>query len=460
MAVLVLLGAGGAAAELLEDVQFSRPEPDEPPVSESDRMHFTPPRAEHAPELDGRLEEGLWEAEAAFLGSFRLGLSATPARHAREAWAAWDQEALYVAVRLEREPGTELRVLTHEPDDGAIWEDDEIEMFLDPLLTGTHYCQLILNSEGVLYDAEHRLVEVPDPGAAEPGATRLERRTDLTWSSDLERAVSIEDTHWTVEMALPLASIGLTGAPAGHQLGFNLTSADWDTEEYTTLSPVSDWHDPRQFGLLALGPPRVRVKELDLSGVGQGRNLLRLELEHLRGPTGDFLLTMTFEAAGQWLQRERAFAMAEGDLARVGLVFDVQADSGPWNARVQVLGPERRPVYVSRRTGVLPGPMRVRLASRASFADGPAVPMVVRLGVGRLTARRLSLRARLLAPGGEVVAEQAIGAVEGPVMAAVMPVTDLAPGIYALQMDALSDDRVVASGSDALRVAASPFEET
>ncbi|MGC9319440.1 MAG: sugar-binding protein, partial [Armatimonadota bacterium] len=429
-----------------------------PPVAESDRMHFAPPMADQPPELDGRLAEDLWEAGGAHLGSFRLGLSPAPARHAREAWAAYDQQALYVAVRLQREPGTELRVLTHEADEGAIWEDDEIEMFLDPFLTGTHYYQLILNSEGVLYDAQHRLVEVPDPGGSEPGATRMERRTDLSWSSGLQRAVAIEETHWTVEMALPLASVGLEGAPAGHQLGFNLTSADWDTEEYTTLSPVSDWHDPRQFGILALGDPRVRVRELDLSGVGHGRNLLRLELEHLRGPTGGFLLSMTFEAPWQWLQRERAFTIAEGDLARVGLVFDVQADSGPWNARIQVLGPDRRPVYVSRRTGVLPGPMQVRLASRASFADGPAVPVVVRLGVGRLTARRLSLRARLLAPGGEVVAEQAIGAAEGPVMAAVMPLADLAPGIYALQVDALSDGEMVASGSDALRVAASPFE--
>ncbi|MGD9497323.1 MAG: carbohydrate-binding family 9-like protein, partial [Armatimonadota bacterium] len=272
-AAALLVAAGAAPAQLLEEVRFVRAQPPAAAVPQAERLRFAPPRAERPPVLDGRLDEAVWEQPDAYLGAFRLGLSATPARHAREAWAAYDDEHLYLAVRLEREPGTELRVFTLEDDDSAVWEDDEVELFVDPFSSGSEYFQMIVNSAGVLYDAHHLVVQVPDPGGAGPGEMKLERVSDDAWSSGLRRAVSIEDKQWIVEMALPLASVGLAGAPAGHELGVNLTSADWDTEEYTCLSPTSDWHDPRQFGVLRLGEPHLAIDEIDLEGVGPGRNL-------------------------------------------------------------------------------------------------------------------------------------------------------------------------------------------
>jgi len=455
---LILAPACVAGAELLENVRFLNPQPPEAGLPEVDRLRFDPPRAEQPPTLDGRLDEAVWEEPGAYLGRFRLGLSATPARHTREAWAAWDDQYLYIGVRLQREPGTELRVLTHEPDVSAIWEDDEIEVFVDPFSTGTEYYHLIINSEGVVYDASMTIVEVADPRGASPGDTKLVRQSDLAWPSGVERAVHIEDRHWTVELALPMASIGLAGAPAGHRMGLNLTSADWDTEEYTCLSPTSNWHDPRQFGVLSLGEPRLGVPELDLSGVGPGRNLLRLAAEHLRGPTGSYRLVLVFDAPGQRLEKQVSFALEGGDRREVGLIFPCHAEEGRWSAQIDIIGPDGRAVYATRRSGDLPGPMRVALGTSATFGDGPPVRVSARLGVGRLTARGLTLVASLIDGAGHVLARQEIGAVDGPNLSAVMPLDGLAPGVYALSLEAVSGGEVVASGSDALRVASSPFQ--
>jgi len=454
-----LVAAAAAHAELLEEIRFVRAEAPEAPVPEADRLRFAPPRATAPPSLDGRLDEAVWQEPSAYLGAFRLGLSATPARHAREAWGAYDDDYLFFAVRLEREPGTELRVLTLEDDDSAVWEDDEVEVFVDPFSTGSEYFQMIVNSAGVLYDAGHVIVEVPDPGGAEPGDMKLERRSDDAWSSGVRRAVLVEEEQWTVEMALPLASVGLAGAPAGHELGINLTSADWDTEEYTCLSPTSNWHDPRQFGVMTLGEPRLAVDEIDLSGVGPGRNLMRLDVRHLSGPGGEYRLSLTLEAPGQWLQRSTDFTLPEGGRREVGLVFDVQARQGAWSARIDITDAAGAAVFATRRTGALPGSMTVRLGSRATLADGPPVPVTARLGVGRLTARGLTLVARLVDQAGTLAAEQEIGRVEGPVLSAVMPVKGLRPGLYRLEIAAMGEEGVVAAGDDLLRVAASPFAE-
>jgi len=455
---LVLPGAHRAGAELLEDIQFSRPEPPPAVVSEANRLVFDLPRAEVAPTIDGRLDEPIWRDDRARMGQFRLGLSTTPARHSREAWGAYDARNLYLGVRLQREPGTELRVETLKLDDAAIWEDDEVEVFLDPFSSGTRYLQLILNSRGVLYDAVHENVEVPDARADSPGATVLQRITDESWDSNLARAVHVEDAWWSIEMALPLASIGLEGAPAGHRLGLNITSADWDTEEYTTLSPNNSWHDPLQFGVAVLGEPRMDVTALDLSGVGQGRNLLRLDARQLGGPEGDYTLSLTFRAPGQWLHKSVQFELTGARDAKPGLPFTITAATGAWEAEIEVADPTGALVFATRRTGVLPGPMLVDLRSSAVLSDAPPIELSARLGVGQLTARRISLTAQLTGSDGRVVAEQELGDAGGPEMRAYLPVRGLAPGVYVLELLASEDGEAVARGSDIFRVARSPFE--
>ena len=135
-------------AELLENVRYS--ESSSAAVSAGSRATALVRKlrpAETIPVVDGRLDDACWQRPSAYLGKFRLGLTPVPAQHTREAWATYDSESLFIAVRLQREPGTALRVQTREPDNGRIWEDDEFEIFVDPFATGTAYYQMIMKAE-------------------------------------------------------------------------------------------------------------------------------------------------------------------------------------------------------------------------------------------------------------------------------------------------------------------------
>ncbi|MGI5817678.1 MAG: sugar-binding protein [Armatimonadota bacterium] len=447
-----------ATAEVLAQVRFAEPAAVEAAVSDAERLVFALPRVDEAPTIDGRLDEAVWQSGRAFLGEFRLGLSATPARHYRRAWAAYDDRHLYLGVRLEREPGTVLRAAVLEDGNPAIWKDDEVEVFIDPFNSGTEYHQLIVNSRAALYDATHCYAEVPDARAASPGATVLERMTDAKWDSGVVRAVHVEDQWWSVEMALPLASVGLDGAPAGHRLGLNLTSADWDTGEYTTLSPNDDWHDPRQFGVAVLGEPVVRVTGLDLSGVGLGRNLLRASVERLGGPEGRYDLSLEFRAPGQWMSKVASFEPRPEADGVAELPFTVTTEMGRWEADIAITDPTGAPVFATRRGGMMPGPMRVELGSSAALTGGPPIRVSARLGVGRLTARDLTLVAQLVDVTRGTTARQELGPAAGAELTAVVPLAGLAPGFYVLELLAERGDELVARGSDIFRLAGSPFE--
>jgi len=460
-----------ARADLLEQVRFSEPERKESALSDVERLRFELPRAQPPPEIDGELNDPCWQQPAAYLGKFRLGLTAIPARHTREAWATYDDRFLYFGVKLQREPGTKLRVLTRENDNAEIWEDDELEIFLDPFNTGTEYFQFILNSERFLHDAAHSYRVVADPRGASPTDTKLERETDPDWSSGLLREVGIHEEYWSAEMALPLASIGLSGAPAGHSVGFNITSADWDTEEYTCLSPTSNWHDPEQFGLVVLGQPRLAVTELELGAVGAGSNRLRLAVRDLSGLAGDYTLSLALTTQAGKVKSTEDFSLEGGGREGVALLFaphgtialDLtswrRTSAGPWQADIQILDATDQLAFAARRAGTLPDPLTIRLKSHGTFTDGRPVMLSARMGFGSVTARRIQLEARLLDAQGRAVASQDLGPAQGSILTAWLPVDELQPGAYRLQLAAVSDGQVAAQAEDELSVAASPFAD-
>ena len=457
LAVLIALGSAAQAA-LLEDVRFSNgPALRAAPVSEGVLTREIP-RVAAPPVLDGELGELCWQQKQAYLGSFRLGLSPTLARHSREAWACYDERNLYLAVKLQRKPGQPLRVNTKRDDDGLIWEDDEIEMFFDPFGTGAEYYQIILNSGAYVFDATHRIVTVLDPAGASPTDTKQENLMDLAWTSGLQRKVAVRDDYWSAEVALPLAAIGLSGAPAGRGLRFNITSADWDTNEYTCLSPVSDWQDPRQFGALVLGKPQVAVVGLELGSVGQGRNQLRLQVRDLTGRASRQELCLRLKTARDEVTARQAYDLPANASQPVSLSFKTTAGGGPWSAEI-TLTEGGRALFAAHRAGETPEPLLLRLGSRGAFTGGSPVTVAAHLGLGPLTAREVELTAELLTASGQVLARQSLGRATGTHLAARLPLDTLEQGRYTLRLTATNGKETVATATATLLLAASPYEQ-
>ncbi len=115
-------------------------------------------------------------------------------------------DTLFLAVELQDDsPSAQIR-----PHDGAVWEDDEVEVFLASADSPTYY-QLIVNRKGSTMDGK-----VWDPA----------------WNfQSIQTATQENNTSWTAEIAIPLKQLSLT-AP----LQINVCTTDYPQKLRKNLS--------------------------------------------------------------------------------------------------------------------------------------------------------------------------------------------------------------------------------
>jgi uncharacterized protein with FMN-binding domain len=131
-------------------------------------------------------------------------------------------------------------------DQDGIWEDDAVEVFIDPLNTRESYYQFIVNSKGVSWDAFH-----DTPG-----------RADKLWQPKSEIQAKVGKESWVVTMALPYASFDcMAKGESGAEWAFNVAHSRSAANESAYWSPVfaKSSHTPAKFGKL-LGMPAGVVK--------------------------------------------------------------------------------------------------------------------------------------------------------------------------------------------------------
>jgi hypothetical protein len=138
-----------------------------------------------APVIDGQLDDAMWK-EAALFTDFKPR-SGEPAKGKARMLVAQDNKALYIAVECyEDEDVLKELVADCTRHDGAVWQDDSVELFLGPQGAGNYY-QIMVNSKGIVSDAFY----------ATPG------QSDATWDPQFPSAVKVGNESWVVEMALP-----------------------------------------------------------------------------------------------------------------------------------------------------------------------------------------------------------------------------------------------------------------
>jgi Carbohydrate family 9 binding domain-like len=163
-------------------------------------------RAAHAAgpiAVDGRLDERAWA------GAQRVELVDTltgnPPRYRTEVRLLWDEAALYVAFVCEDD---EVWVRPGRRDDDPIYEDEVVEIFLDPSGAGHGYAEVEVSPANVRFDARFAA-----PRADLEGARRWS--SGVRTAAQVDGAVTVGDEPpapargWTVEIALPWAVLGL-----------------------------------------------------------------------------------------------------------------------------------------------------------------------------------------------------------------------------------------------------------
>lgn len=142
--------------------------------------------------LDGRLDDPAWEA-AEYVGMVPLKTDRAVVRTAVR--LLWTPSTLYVGFDCEEPAMDRLYVTERAADDGDMWKDAGVELFLNPSADRTHYHHFMINALGNLADAACRRL----------GGVEME--SDYSWNSGAVVKTWRGEDAWQAELALPVREI-------------------------------------------------------------------------------------------------------------------------------------------------------------------------------------------------------------------------------------------------------------
>lgn len=193
--------------------------------------------------IDGDLAESAWD-RAPLVDEFTVyGKSDLndPQTHFR---VIYTDSELLLGIRFD-EPNMQRHTpVGHPRDSMGVFHGETVEIFVDPDHDQATYYQIAVNSAESIYDSV---------------------KTDPTWSADVRAGVELYDDHWTMEVAIPWADLGV--APErGALVGLNVcrdrylgAEKSWSNWARTS----GGWHDPERFGHIVLSPSASRIGELN-----------------------------------------------------------------------------------------------------------------------------------------------------------------------------------------------------
>lgn len=156
--------------------------------------------------MDGKLDELDWR-NAETITRFRPAFGRNLIQHQTGIKLAYDAENLYVGFECLESKPKELKT-TVTQHDGPIWEDNDVELFINDPMMGGNYIQLLVNAAGVVCDG------TVAAGQAGRGMTR-------DFESNVEVKTSFAKDRYFVEMRIPSDSITGGRFTAGTVLKIN-----------------------------------------------------------------------------------------------------------------------------------------------------------------------------------------------------------------------------------------------
>jgi hypothetical protein len=154
--------------------------------------------------VDGVLDEAVWRTNQP-IGPFTQAEpdEGQPPREPTDVWLAYDDRALYIAVRShDREPGKIFT--TTKARDARPFDDDSLEIVIDTFLDRRNGYYFQLNAAGSLSDG--RIVE--------------NRLTDVSWDGIWDARTRIDADGWVAEIEIPFKTLSFK--PDSTSWGFNI----------------------------------------------------------------------------------------------------------------------------------------------------------------------------------------------------------------------------------------------
>jgi hypothetical protein len=189
------------------------------------------PKINEAPSLDGALSDPCWQ-KALKVDLVNNNTGKTP-KAPTAAYTCYDDKNLYIAF-LCKEPFMDKIKANVTERGGAVWNDDCVEIFIDPGLSRKNYYHFMVNSKNVQSNAKW------------DGPNNEERGWDGEWQS----STSLQPDGWTAEIKIPLSNFALA-SDVGSSWGINLCRERKTEPENTSWSPTfGAFHSPEKFGTI------------------------------------------------------------------------------------------------------------------------------------------------------------------------------------------------------------------
>jgi hypothetical protein len=153
--------------------------------------------------IDGKLDEFSWAASPHIQEMRLIHDPGQQPKFPTEASVLWDEANLYVAFACrDSEPWGRMKNR-----DDHLWEEEVVEVFLDPDGDGKNYAELEVSPNNVVVD-----LLIPQPRSGAGAAIR--------WDiAGLQTAVSRHAAGWIAEIAIPWQSLAAAGVRAAPKPG-------------------------------------------------------------------------------------------------------------------------------------------------------------------------------------------------------------------------------------------------
>ena len=199
------------------------------------------PRLSHPPEIDGRLDEAVWQETARVDSFFQLSKvhqAALPSETRTKFFVGYTPQALYVGFIGHDAHPDSLVVGVKGFDDMTYgsWSEDRLELFVDADFDHRTYMQMSINSQGTVVDAWHRR------GLAD---------YDTQWNAPAQAAAHVGADFWSAEYRLAFDPEHNPPPRPGTLWGFNFVRTFRGSEfsQWVRTYGVNA-HSPDDFGLL------------------------------------------------------------------------------------------------------------------------------------------------------------------------------------------------------------------
>ena len=227
------------------------------------RKQVTIGRAAQPPNLDGRLDDAVWETATHVDEFVQIApVEGAPGTEATEVWMAYDRDNLYFAFHVHyTDPGM---IRANRADRDEIGGDDRMSVLFDPFLDQQRAYQFSVNGYGVQSDElvnadgsrgasrsrspqQSRSGGGGRGGRSGGGGSGLSNsgqfgiRGDRSWNALYETRGRMVEDGWTAEMAIPFKSLrypALAGE-GGRRWGFQITRVIRGKSEAQSWSPIS-----------------------------------------------------------------------------------------------------------------------------------------------------------------------------------------------------------------------------